>query len=73
VGHAWEKRGMWMGKPKGKKPLWRPRRMWENGIGMDLRETGYESVEWIQLVQDRNRWRALVNTLMNLRVPAPRI
>jgi hypothetical protein len=61
-----------MGKPEGKRPLGRPRCRWENGIRMDLRETGRGSVERIQLAQDRDRWRALVNTVMNFRVLAPR-
>jgi hypothetical protein len=62
-----------MGKPEGKRPLGRPRRRWEDGIRMDLKEIGWGSVDWIQLAQDRNRWRALVNTVMDLRVLAPRI
>jgi hypothetical protein len=49
-----------------------PRRRWEDEIRMDLRETGWGSVDWIQLSQDRDRWRALVNTVMNLRVLVPR-
>jgi hypothetical protein len=61
-----------MGKPEGKRPLGRPRRRWEDGIRMDLREIGWGSVDWIQLAQDKDRWRALVNTVMNLRVLAPR-
>jgi hypothetical protein len=61
-----------MGKPKGKRSLGRPRRRWEGVVRMDLREIGLGSVDWIQLAQDRDRWRALVNTLMNLRVLAPR-
>jgi hypothetical protein len=61
-----------MGKPEGKRPLGRPRRRWEDGIRMDLRETGWGWVEWIQVAQDRDWWRALVNTVMNLRVLAPR-
>jgi hypothetical protein len=61
-----------MGKPEGKRPLGRPRRMWEDGVRMDLREVGWGSVDWIQLAQDRDQWRALVNTVMNLRVLAPR-
>jgi hypothetical protein len=60
-----------MGKPKGKRPLERPRRRWEDGIGMDLREIGWGNVDWIQLAQDRALWRALVNTVMNLRILAP--
>jgi hypothetical protein len=61
-----------MGKPEGKRPLERPRRRWEDGIRMDLREIGWGSVDWIQLAQNRDRWRAVVNTAMNLRVLAPR-
>jgi hypothetical protein len=61
-----------MGKPEGKTPLGRPRRRWEDGIRMDLLEDWLGSVDWIQLAQDRDRWRALVNTVMNLRVLAPR-
>jgi hypothetical protein len=57
-----------MGKPEGKRPLGRPRRRWEDGIRMDLRAIGWGSVDWIQLAQDRDRWRAVVNTVMNLRV-----
>ena len=57
-----------VGKPEGKRPLRRPRRRWEDNIKMDLREVrgcGF----WMELAQDRDRWRALVNTVMNLRVP----
>jgi hypothetical protein len=61
-----------MGKPEGKRPLVRPRRRWEYGIRINIMETGWGSVDWIQLVQDRDRWRALVNTVMNLRVLASR-
>jgi hypothetical protein len=61
-----------MGKPEGKRSLGRPLRRWEDGIRMDLRETGLGSVDWIQLAQERDRWRALVNMVMNLRVLAPR-
>jgi hypothetical protein len=60
-----------MGKPEGKRPVGRPRRRWEDGIRMDLREIGWGSVVWIQLAQGMDRWRALVNTVMNLRVLAP--
>jgi hypothetical protein len=59
-------------KPEGKRPLGRPRRRWEDGIRMDLREIGWGSVEWIHLAQDRDRTRAVVNVVMNLRVLAPR-
>jgi hypothetical protein len=60
-----------VGKPEGKRPLGRPRHRWEDEIKMDLRETGWEGVEWIHLAQDRDRWRAVVNAVMNLRVLAP--
>jgi hypothetical protein len=58
-----------VGKPGGKRPLGRPRRRWENNIRMDLREIGWGGMDWIDLAQDRDQWRALVNTVMNLRVP----
>jgi hypothetical protein len=58
-------------KPEGKRPLERPRRRWENGIRMDLREIGLRGVDWIRLSQDRDRWRAVVSAVMNLRVLAP--
>jgi hypothetical protein len=61
-----------MGKPEGKRPLGRQRRRWEDGIRIDLSEIGWGSVDWIQLAQDRGRWRAVVNAVMNLRVLAPR-
>jgi hypothetical protein len=58
-----------VGKPKGKKPLGRPRRRWVDNIKMDLREIGWDGVQWIDMAQDRDQWRALVNTVLNLRVP----
>jgi hypothetical protein len=61
-----------VGKPEGKRPLGRPRRRWEGGFKMDLREIGWGGVEWIHLAQDRDRWRAVVSVVMNLRVLAPR-
>jgi hypothetical protein len=61
-----------VGKPEGKRPLGKPRRRWENGIRMDLREIGWGRVGCTQLAQDRYQWRTLVNTVMNLRVVAPR-
>jgi hypothetical protein len=61
-----------MGNPGGKRALGRPRRRWEDGIRMDLREIGWGSVDWIKLAQDRDRWRVFANTVMNLRVLAPR-
>jgi hypothetical protein len=63
--------GFLVGKPEGKRALERPRHTWEDGIRMDLRETGWGNVEWIQLARDRGRWRALVITVMNLWVLAP--
>jgi hypothetical protein len=56
-------------KPEGKRPLGRPRRQWVDNIRMDLGEVGWGDVDWIGLAQDRNRWRALVNSVLNLRVP----
>jgi hypothetical protein len=61
-----------VGNPEGKRPLGRPRRRWEDGIRIDLRETGLGSVDWMQLAQDRDRWRAVVSAVMNLWVLAPR-
>jgi hypothetical protein len=61
-----------VGKPEGKRPLGRPRRRWEDGIRMDLREIGLGGVDWIRLVQDWDRWRAVVSAVMNLQVLAPR-
>jgi hypothetical protein len=61
-----------VGKPEGKRPLERPRRRWEDGVRMDFTEIGWGSVEWIQLSQDRDRWRAVVSEVMNIRVLAPR-
>jgi len=59
-----------MGKPEGKRPLGgRPRRRWEDNIKIDLQEVGCEGMDWIELVQDRDRWRALVTAVMNLWVP----
>jgi hypothetical protein len=58
-----------VGRPEGKRQLERSRRRWVNHIKMDLREIGWEGVDWIDMAQDRNQWRALVNTVMNLRFP----
>jgi hypothetical protein len=75
VGHVarmGEKRNMYrllVGKPEGKRPLGRPRRGWIDNIKMDLLEIGLGVVGWFGLVQDRYRWRALVSSVMNLRVP----
>jgi hypothetical protein len=58
-----------VGKPEGKKPLGIPRRRWEDNIKMDLQKVGCGGMEWIELNQDRNRWRVVVNAVMKLRVP----
>jgi hypothetical protein len=58
-----------VGKPEGKRPLGRPRRRWVDNIKMNLGEIGCDGRDWIELAQDRDQWRALVNTMMNLRVP----
>jgi hypothetical protein len=67
-----ERRGAYralVGKPEGRRPLGRPRRRWEDNINMDLREVGWGGMDWINLAEDRDRWRTLVNAVMNLRVP----
>jgi hypothetical protein len=67
-----EKRNVYrllVGKPEGKRPLGRPRRRWMDNIKVDLLEIGLRIVDWIGLTQDRYRWRAVVNSVMNLRVP----
>jgi hypothetical protein len=61
--------GILVGKSKGKKPLGRPRRRWVDNIKTDLREIGWDGMYWIDLAQNRDQWRALVNTVMNLWVP----
>jgi hypothetical protein len=57
-----------MGMPEGKRPLGRPRRRWVDNIKMDFTEIGWDGMDWIDLAQDRDQWRALVNAVMNLRV-----
>ena len=72
MAHMGEGRGVHrvlVGKPEGKRPLGRPRRRWEDNIKMDIQEMGGCCGDWMELAQDRDRWRALVNTVMNLRVP----
>jgi hypothetical protein len=58
-----------VGRPKGRRPVGSPRRRWEDNIKMDLQEVGWEGMDWIDMAQDRDRWRAVVNAVMNLRVP----
>ena len=75
VARMGEGRGVYrvlVGKPEGKKPLGRPRRRWEDNITVDLQEVGGDCGNWMGLAQDRDRWRALVSTVMNLRVPKKR-
>jgi hypothetical protein len=72
VARRGEKRNVYRllaGKPEGKRPLGRPRRRWIDNIKMDFLEPGLSVVDWIGLAQDRYRWRALVNAVLNLRVP----
>jgi hypothetical protein len=58
-----------VGNPEGKRPLGRPRRRWVDNIKMDFKETGWDGGDWIDLAEDRDQWRAVVNAVMNLRVP----
>jgi hypothetical protein len=72
VARVGERRGVYrvfVGKPKGKRPLGKPMLRWENNVKMYLQEVGRGSMDWIELAQDRDRWRALANAVMNLRVP----
>jgi hypothetical protein len=76
--HAWERgekvNKVWVGKPEGKRPFERSRRRWKNGIRMHLREFGWGCVSGVvHLAEDRHRWRALMNAIMNLLVLVPRI
>ena len=71
VARIGERRGLYsvlVGKTEGKGPLWRRRRKWEDNIKMDVKEVGCGGMDWIELAQDRVRWRALVNAVMKLRV-----
>jgi hypothetical protein len=74
--HAWERREnctkVLVGKPKGRRPLGRPRHRWKDVVRMDLREIGLGGVDWIRLAQDRDRYPAVVSAVMNVRVLAPR-
>jgi hypothetical protein len=70
--HVWGRGEVHTGllrKPEGRRPLGRPRHRWEDNIKMDLREVGWESTDWIDLAQDRDRWQTVVYTVMNLQVP----
>jgi hypothetical protein len=58
---------IWVGKPEGKRPLGRPRRRWVDNIKMDLREIGWDGIDWIDLVLDRDQWMTFVKAVMNLR------
>jgi CRISPR/Cas system-associated exonuclease Cas4 (RecB family) len=58
-----------VGTPEGKRPLERPRRRWVDNIKMNLRKIGWDGVDWIDMAEDRDQWRALVNTVLNLQVP----
>ena len=72
VARIGERKGLYrvlVGKPERKRPLGRPRPRWEGNIKMDLQEVGCGGIDWIELVQDRDRWRVLVSTVMNFRVP----
>jgi hypothetical protein len=67
-----ERRGAYrilVGRSEGRSPLGRPRRRWEDNMKMELQEVGWRSMDWIDMAQDRDRWRTLVNEIMNLRVP----
>jgi hypothetical protein len=67
-----ERRGVYrmlVGKPKGNRPMGRPRRRWEDNIKMDLQEVGFGDMDWIELAQKRDRWRALATAVIHLRVP----
>ena len=72
VARIWERRGSYkvlVGKPEVKRPLGRPRRRWDVNIKMDLKEVRWRGMDWFDVAQDRDRWRALTNMVVNLRVP----
>jgi hypothetical protein len=69
MGGKWNTYRILVGKPEGKRPLGRLRRRWMDSIKMDLREIVWDGMNWIDVTQDRDQWRALVNTVTNLRIP----
>jgi hypothetical protein len=72
VARIWERRGVYgslVRKPEGKRSLGRPRRRWGDNIRMDIQEVGCRGMDWIDLAQDRDKWRTLLNTIMNLQFP----
>jgi hypothetical protein len=69
MGEKWNTYRILVGMSEGKRPLGRPRRRWVEDIKMDLREIEWDGMDWIDLAQNRAQWRALVNTVLNLRVP----
>jgi hypothetical protein len=69
MGEKWNAYRLLVGRPQGRRPLGRPRRRWLHNNRMDLVEVGWGDVDWVDLAQDRDRWRALVNSVLNLRVP----
>ena len=72
ITRTWERRGVYrvlIGKPEGKRPLGRPRFRWQGNIKMDFQEVECEGMDWIDVAQVRDRWRALVNALVNFQVP----
>jgi hypothetical protein len=68
-GKNWNAYRIFVGKPEGERPLGRPRRSWLDNIKMDLREIVWDGMNWIDLAQDRDQWKAFMNVIMNLRVP----
>jgi hypothetical protein len=68
-GRSWNAYRILVGKPEGKRPLGRPKRRWVDNIKMDLREIGWDGVDWMDMAQDRDQWRAFVDTVLNLLVP----